>query len=126
MSNDVCGYIFPAIDIAHKAMLQKYISTCEIGINIINKDQLYNFPHNIELTDDLFFFLIGDRPGYPNATYLIDYCQYDPVSAQLDIGFPADPRDRLNIFIKTLKDILIFLVRLKWLWLLLRTTKLKQ
>ncbi|MDY0972289.1 hypothetical protein [Siccibacter turicensis] len=105
MSNDVCGYIFPAIDMTHKDMLKKYISTCETGIDIINKDQLYNFPKDMDPTEDLFCFLIGDRPDYPNATYLIDYCQYDPVSAHLDIGFPADPRDRLNILIETLKDI---------------------
>lgn len=106
MSNDVCGYIFPAMQPKQANILEEYISACEIGIIKIPKDQLYNFPQTFEPESNLYTFLIGDRPGYPNATYLIDYDQYDPKSSYSDIGFPANPRDRLDMLIKVLQDII--------------------
>lgn len=60
---------------------------------------------DFEPADNTYIFLIGDRPGCPNATYLTDYCQYDPISSYDDIGFPANPGDRLDILLTVLQDI---------------------
>lgn len=102
MSNDVCGYIFSSLIRERKEILEEYISSREIGISKITGEQLHNFPTEFVPSDDVFIFLIGDRPGYPNATYLIDYDEYDPETS--DIGFPPGAKDRLNILLDTLAD----------------------
>jgi hypothetical protein len=102
MSNDVCGYIFPSLSREKEEILEEYISSKEIGISEITAEQLYNFPTEFIPSEDFFAFLIGDRPGYPNATYLIDYDEYDPETS--DIGFPPGAKVRLNILLDTLVD----------------------
>ena len=52
----------------------------------------------------IFLFFIGDKLGYPNATYLIDYNEYDPEFS--DIGFPSGAKERLKILLDTLTDII--------------------
>ncbi|AKJ42458.1 hypothetical protein [Pragia fontium] len=103
MSNDVCGYIEPILDQDKIDELTKFIKHSKLGIQKISKNELYNYPDNLIPTDKIFNFLIGDVPGYPNATYLIDYDQYAP---NTDIGFPADPKERLDILINTLIDMI--------------------
>lgn len=102
MSNDVCGYILPCFDKDTEEAMDTYISNCDVGISKITVQELYNFPLQPALTDDTFSFLIGDRPGYPNATYLIDYDEYDP--QENNIGFPAGAKERLNILLDVLED----------------------
>lgn len=102
MSNDVCGYISPSLSREREEILEEYISSKEIGISEITAEQLYNFPTEFILSEDFFVFLIGDRPGYPNATYLIDYDEYDHETS--DIGFPPGAKVRLNILLDTLVD----------------------
>jgi len=104
MSNDVCGYIIHSPTLRENSELENYIASREIGISKITGDQLFNFPLGMIPTDDAFIFLIGDRPDYPNATYLIDYCEYDPETS--DIGFPPGAKDRLNILLDTLADMI--------------------
>lgn len=104
MSNDVCGYVTAELNIELAKNLADFIKKNELGIQEISKGELYNFPSNYMPVDGEYCFLIGDVPGHPNATYLIDYYQYDPVTA--DIGFPANPKERLDILIDTLIDII--------------------
>ncbi|AWH87790.1 hypothetical protein [Limnobaculum parvum] len=104
MSNDVSGYITPALTREVKDILEHYISQREIGIYKIRKDELYNFPLDMLPVDDAFMFSIGDRPGYPNATYLIDYYEYDPISS--NTGFPFGGKDRLTILLDTFVDMI--------------------
>ena len=100
MSNDICGYIYPPLDREVENALSKYISGSKIGISQITREELYNFPSGFIPPDGLFYFLIGDRPSYPNATYLIDYNEYDPDTS--DIGFPPGAKERLSILVDTL------------------------
>ncbi|AZK63877.1 hypothetical protein [Pectobacterium versatile] len=102
MSNDVFGYIYPSPIGDDYKKLTDYISNLDIGVFRISKDELYNIPLEMIPEDDVFAFLIGDRPDYRNATYLIDYCEYDPDSST--IGFPSNPKDRLNILLNVLVD----------------------
>lgn len=102
MSNDVCGYISPSLSREREEILEEYISSKEIGISEITAEQLYNFPTEFTPSEDFFVFLIGDRSGYPNATYLIDYDEYDPETS--GIGFPPGAKVRLNILLDTLVD----------------------
>ena len=104
MSNDVCGYITPSLNREKEMLLLKYISSISIGICKIKYNELYNFPEEYIPSSDCFAFLIGDRPGYPNATYLIDYDEYDPESS--GIGFPPGAKERLKILLDTLADII--------------------
>lgn len=103
MSNDVCGYIEPILNLDNITELTNFIKHSQLGILRISKNELYNYPDNLIPVDNIFAFLIGDVQGYPNATYLIDYDQYAP---DTDIGFPADPKERLDILIDTLIDII--------------------
>lgn len=104
MSNDVCGYIIPSLNRDKEILLLEYISKISIGICNINHGELYNFPEEYIPSDNYFSFLIGDKPGYPNATYLIDYNEYDPEFS--DIGFPSGAKERLKILLDTLTDII--------------------
>ncbi|QXF32709.1 hypothetical protein CE143_05620 [Photorhabdus luminescens] len=104
MSNDVCGYLEPILDSDTNIALDDFISNSKLGIQAIPRNELYNYPDNFTPNSDCFIFLIGDVPGYPNATYLTDYYQYDPET--VDIGFPANPKERLDILITTLLDMI--------------------
>lgn len=104
MSNDVCGYITPSLNQEGEDMLNKYIFSPEIGISKITSEFLYNFPKEFIPSGDVFSFLIGERPGYSNATYLIDCNECDPETS--DIGFPPEAKERLNIILGTLVDMI--------------------
>lgn len=103
MSNDVCGYIEPVLSREKIIELAKFIDHHQLGIQKISTEELYNYPDNFIPINNIFKFLISDMPGYPNATYLIDYEEYSP---DAEIGFPADPKERLNILINTLIDMI--------------------
>lgn len=105
MSNDVRGYI----ELLDRENLILSISTIkqkhDVGIGSITIDELYNFPESTlpPSNERNFIFVIGDDDTYYNASYLIDYLNYAP---EADIGFPADPKERLDILINTLIDMI--------------------
>lgn len=99
MSNDVCGFIEPPLSQEVKDALNEYINGLEIGISDIRRDQLYNFPDDMLSMDNSYSFLIGDKKGYPNASYLIDFITYAP---EANIGFPNGAKERLEILLDTL------------------------
>lgn len=101
MSNDVCGFIEPPLNQEQKCALNEYVKQLKIGVSEIPKEQLYNFPADLLPADDAYVFLVGDRPDYPNASFLIDYLDYAP---EADIGFPTGAKDRLNILLDTLLE----------------------
>lgn len=103
MSNDVCGYVFPPPSPDAWVALDKYISESDLGIFKISSAELFNYPPQLLPSEETFVFLIGDRPGYPNATYLTDYNQYDPLYS--DIGFPGDPVERVKILLAAIFEI---------------------
>ncbi|EBR8158331.1 hypothetical protein NIP80_004763 [Salmonella enterica] len=102
MSNDVCGYIEPLLSKDAKNNLYSYVNNQNIGIASIQRNQLYNFPVNLLPDEGSWIFLISDKPGYPNASYLIDYLDY---AAEADIGFPHKGKDRLNLLLDVLAKI---------------------
>ncbi|WP_124369148.1 MULTISPECIES: hypothetical protein [unclassified Pseudomonas] len=104
MSNDVCGYVFPPPSPDAWVALDKYISESDLGIFKISSAELFNYPPQLLPSEETFVFLIGDRPGYPNATYLTDYNQYDPLYS--DIGFPGDPVERVKILLAAIFKII--------------------
>ncbi|MDY1064968.1 hypothetical protein SOJ74_16945 [Pseudomonas aeruginosa] len=106
MSNDVCGYIkydgvYPESD------LLEYLSKSELGVFRVPKEHLYNYPEEFLPSEKDFIFLIGDAPGYPNSTYLIDYEEYDP--DECDIGFSPCPKERVRILLGILTDLSLLL-----------------
>lgn len=64
--------------------------------------------------DKCFIFDIADNNNSVNATYLIDYSEYDPESA--DIGFPSNPKERLNILLDALFEMIKISNAKKWLF----------
>ncbi len=103
MSNDVCGYVHPPLSPETWAVVERYILDSELGLFKISSAELFNYPAEFSPREGAFVFLIGDRPGYPNATYLTDYDEYDPVTS--DIGFPHRPQDRVKLLLKTIGEI---------------------
>lgn len=102
MSNDVYGYLVPSLGDSEMAALKVYISKSSLNIQLIKSDELFGYPPDFVPTGDLFIFDIADGPNSTNATYLIDYDEYDPETS--DIGFPPGAKDRLNILLDTLAD----------------------
>ena len=103
MSSFVYGYIEPILSQNKLKSSSDYIKNSKLGIEKISKDWLVHYPDYLIPNDNIFIFLIGDAPGYPNSTYLTDYGEYTP---DADIGFPPDPKERLNILINTLIDMI--------------------
>ncbi|EPF5869550.1 hypothetical protein ACWQEN_002426 [Morganella morganii] len=101
MSNNIYGYLQPEIgsSIDFNA-LGKYVADNSLNIRVITKKELFNYPVEYLPGDGCFIFDISDGKNSINATYLIDYLEYDPETA--DIGFPSDPKERLNILLDTL------------------------
>jgi len=102
MSNDVYGYIVPALTTTARVQLQKYIKACTLNIQTITTGQLFNFPLKLIPEEIVFAFDIADGPNSINATYLIDYNEYDPENSS--IGFPPGAKDRLNLLLDVLSD----------------------
>lgn len=78
MSSFVCGYIEPILNENKLSNLSDYIKNSQLGIEKISKDWLINYPDYLIPNDNIFTFLIGDVPGYPNSTYLTSYDEYAP------------------------------------------------
>jgi hypothetical protein len=104
MSNDVYGYLLPDLNKDFADQLERYIEANSLNIQKIGKHDLFNYPLDLIPNKCAFVFDIADGPNSINATYLIDYNEYDPDTA--DIGFPANPKERLNILIDTLIDMI--------------------
>ena len=104
MSNDVYGYAeFSATEeVEHR--LNAYIHSCSINIRRVLVCELYNYPKELIPNNNVFMFDIADGANSLNATYLIDYNEYDPESS--DIGFPPGAKERLKILLDTLTDII--------------------
>lgn len=91
--------------------LELYALDCPVNIRSTDKEGLINFPDEYMPQGDCFVFDISDGPNSINATYLIDYYEYDPEGS--DIGFPANPKERLDVLLSVLVD-------------MVRTTKSKK
>lgn len=103
MSNDVYGYIELRSNKDELFPLMNYISSCSLNIRKISKEELFGFPVELMPDKNAFVFDIADGPNSINATYLIDYNEYDPETST--IGFPPGAKDRLNILVDTLSDL---------------------
>lgn len=105
MSDEAYGYIYPVPHDNDYKRLSEYISSTGAGFLEIDKN-LYNFPEGIPLEKNILMFSIGDKPGYPNATYLMDcYNFYDPETS--NIGFPTNPNERLNLLLDIVENIFL-------------------
>lgn len=115
MSNNVYGYLQPDDETSLDCRsLEDYIAHNSLNIRVIKKDELINYPVEYYPEDEFFIFDIADNKDSVNATYLIDYLEYDPVSA--DIGFPPDPKERLNILLDVFFEMIKISNAKKWLF----------
>ncbi|PXZ04749.1 hypothetical protein [Gilliamella apicola] len=90
MSSFVYGYIEPILSQNKLKSLSNYIKNSKLGIEKISKDWLVHYPDYLIPNDNIF-------------TYLTSYDEYAP---NIDIGFPTDPKERLDILINTLIDMI--------------------
>ncbi len=96
MSNEVYGY-FESTQISDPDEFLKLLEeSTRIGIKRIPVSELYNYPENMLPRDSGFCvaFIIGDRPGVTNTTYLTDIQDYAPES---DIDLPYEGKVRLKL-----------------------------
>lgn len=100
MSNNVYGYLYPPLSKEAEVALKSYFLKCPIHIRNIEKEELINYPEEYLPQDGCFIFEISDGPESTNATYLIDYYEYDPDESR--IGFPPDPRERLGVLLSVI------------------------
>jgi len=100
MSNEVYGYLeLPKTN--KDTSMRSLEERTELGIKEIPFSELYNFPKALLPSNDeyCFAFIIGDKPGKSNATYLTDYVDYAP---DADIGFPSEGLERLKLLVNLL------------------------
>lgn len=98
MSSEVYGYVVSSEVFDWKECFFSIEKKTGIGIAQIDKSQLYNFCEDILPNESLSFmaFIIGDKPGKKNTTYLTDYQDY---SIEANIGLPLGKKQRLNLLI---------------------------
>ena len=108
MSKEAFGYVYPLPDKDKYEALMSYVGHLGVGFSRMEKNELYNVPESFMEEKDILPFIIGDRPGYHNTTYLMDcYYHYDPISST--IKFPADPRCRLKLFLDIIVNVFTLL-----------------
>jgi hypothetical protein len=105
MSNDVRGYVSYSDEKDLISLVVSIEQKYNIGLKSIEVNKLYNFPSSTLPSNDrrTFFFVIGDDNQYYNASFLIDYIDYAP---EADIGLPVISKDRLNILLDVMSEII--------------------
>lgn len=105
MSNDIRGYINYLGVINLTSLIIFLERKYNIGIKEIEEDKLYNFPSSVLPSNERqkFIFIIGDDNEYYCPSFLIDYLDYAP---EADIGFPVKGKDRLNIVLDVMSELI--------------------
>ena len=98
MSNEVYGYFETSSVTNIDALLHLLQNETGLGIKTIPFSELYNYPQGMLPKNKrrCAAFIIGDKPGKINTTYLTDYMNYAP---NADIGFPCNGKERLKILV---------------------------
>lgn len=98
MSNEVYGYLEGKETSNGHMLLQSLQEKTGIGIQSIPVAELYNYPKEMLPSNEegCVAFIIGDKPGKTNTTYLTDYMDY---ASDADIGFPCNGKERLKLLI---------------------------
>ena len=101
MSNEAYGYLEFSNYRPHEKLIESFQRATGLGLTSIPVSELHNFPENLlpKNQNHAFCFIIGDRPGSLNATYLMDYLDYAP-EAKIDL--PKQGRERVNLLVKAL------------------------
>ena len=103
MSNEVYGFADfndpTACPSDRVAILKRSTS---LGIEEIAPNELYNFPSMYQPASNSMVFMVTDRAGSRNATYLIDFENYSP---NANIGLPVDARERLELLIAVIESL---------------------
>ena len=103
VSNDVYGFaeftspICSAEEIADD--LQQSIG---LGVVLISADELFNFTADYQPADNSMAFVVTDRPGSRNATYLVDFENYAP---EAQIGLPTCGAQRLDLLVTAIESL---------------------
>ncbi|MFC3680295.1 hypothetical protein [Bacterioplanoides pacificum] len=98
MSNEVYGY-FEGSEVSNKDLFFKFLEEkTGIGVKSILVSELYNYPERMAPidTESCIAFVVGDKPGKTNTSYLTDYVDY---ALDTDIGFPCKGKARLQLLI---------------------------
>lgn len=105
MSNEVYGYFESAEILDKQVLLESLEKKTGLGINQISFHELYNYPEELLPSDPLkcTAFILGDRPGKTNATYLIDCLDY---VSDADIGLPHKGVERLKLLVNAFVSII--------------------
>lgn len=105
MSLEVYGYLKNNSFLEKQELVSQIEQTTSLGFVPMPKEWLHNFPNDfLPINEkDIICFLIGDRPGKRNATYLIDFQDYDPIA---NIGLPTQCRERIKILVSAINFII--------------------
>ena len=105
MSNEVYGYLeFPRKnkDLNFEGVVH---DNTKLGAFTIDTSELFNFPESTLPSNEgnVWCFLLGDKQGKRNATYLLDDLDYEP---NADIGFPVEATKRFSILANSITTII--------------------
>ena len=106
MNNYIFGYLAGINYNNSKLILEKIAIKYGIGLKEILPEQLFQFTDKYlpDKNDTNFIFSMSDCPDCEEADYLIDYLDYAP---EMQSKFPPLGRDRLQILISILEEMII-------------------
>ncbi len=98
MSNEVYGYLKKFSKTDWSEFFEEMERNSGIGIKEIPMSELHSFPQEVMPINNVgcAAFVVGDRPGKTNTSYLTDYADYD---SDANLGLPNDGRERLDLLI---------------------------
>lgn len=103
MSNEVYGFAeFVEAVPSSEIITQKLQESAGLGIALIQSAELYNFTSDQMPKPKSIIFMVSDRPGSNNATYLVDFEDYAP---DAQIGLPNKGLERLNLLVNTIESL---------------------
>lgn len=104
MSKEIYGYLENPEISDGEFFLKSIEEKTGLGVSPMPVTELYNYPRSMLPldADKSIGFIIGDKPGKINATYLIDCNDFAP---HADIGLPLESKARL----KLLTHLLVFM-----------------
>ena len=102
MSNDLYGYVKTQQPDMARERVEVAAQKANIGITLIDADQLFNFPAELLPAGSYVAFVLGDHPGKNTAEYLTEMVDYAPGALS---GMPAEGESRLSILLDWVDDV---------------------
>lgn len=106
MSNEIYGFaeFYSKPKLSFQDLVSNLENSSGLGVTLINKNELFNFPPTYEPSEDAMVFRVSDGPGIKNAEIFIGGLDFAP---EADIGLPHLSKDRIDMIINLFDSLFI-------------------